>query len=59
VDAIPHDRAFGNARLARQMLETMMTRQARRLGGISSPDVSDLRLLLPEDLPAANTPSPR
>ncbi|MCW2947867.1 MAG: hypothetical protein JWR24_4584 [Actinoallomurus sp.] len=59
VDAIPRDRAFGNARLARQMLETMMTRQARRLGGISSPDVSDLRLLLPEDLPAANTPSPR
>ncbi|MFB9838478.1 right-handed parallel beta-helix repeat-containing protein [Actinoallomurus acaciae] len=58
VDAIPRDRTFGNARLARQLLETMMTRQARRLGGMSSPDVSALRSLLPEDIPAANTPSP-
>ena len=58
VDAIPRDRAFGNARTARQLLETMMTRQARRLGGMRSPDVSDLRSLLPEDIPAANTPSP-
>jgi SpoVK/Ycf46/Vps4 family AAA+-type ATPase len=58
VDAIPRDRTFGNGRLARQLLESMMTRQARRLGGMSSPDVSDMRLLLPEDLPAANTTSP-
>jgi SpoVK/Ycf46/Vps4 family AAA+-type ATPase len=58
VDAIPRDRTFGNARLARQLLETMMTRQARRLGGMASPDVSALRSLLPEDIPAANTPSP-
>ncbi|MCW2904445.1 MAG: hypothetical protein JWO67_6710, partial [Streptosporangiaceae bacterium] len=59
VDALPRDRSFGNARLARQLLETMMTGQARRLGGIRSPGVADLRLLLPEDLPSANTPSPR
>jgi SpoVK/Ycf46/Vps4 family AAA+-type ATPase len=58
VGALPRDRTFGNGRLARQLLETMVTRQARRLGGMSSPDVSDMRLLLPEDLPAANTPSP-
>ncbi len=32
VDAIPRDRSFGNARLARQLLETMMTSQARRAG---------------------------
>ncbi|GAA4496989.1 hypothetical protein GCM10023191_039810 [Actinoallomurus oryzae] len=57
VDAIPRDRSFGNARLARQLLETMMTRQARRLGGMSSPDVSAMRSLLPDDIPAANTPS--
>jgi SpoVK/Ycf46/Vps4 family AAA+-type ATPase len=57
-DAIPRDRAFGNGRLARQLLETMVTRQARRLGGMSSPDVSDMRLLLPGDIPAVNTPSP-
>jgi hypothetical protein len=58
VDALPRDRTFGNARLARQLLETMMTRQARRLGGMRSPGLADLRLLLPEDLPSANTPSP-
>jgi SpoVK/Ycf46/Vps4 family AAA+-type ATPase len=58
VDAIPRDRTFGNARLARQLLETMMTRQARRLGGMRSPDVSAMRSLLPEDIPVANTPSP-
>jgi hypothetical protein len=58
VGDLPRDRTFGNGRLARQLLETMVTRQARRLGGMSSPGVSDMRLLLPEDLPAANTPSP-
>jgi SpoVK/Ycf46/Vps4 family AAA+-type ATPase len=58
VDALPRDQTFGNARLARQLLETMMTRQARRLGGMRSPGLADLRLLLPEDLPSANTPSP-
>jgi SpoVK/Ycf46/Vps4 family AAA+-type ATPase len=58
VDALPRDRSFGNARLARQLLETMMTHQARRLGGIRSPGVADLRLLLAEDLPSASTPSP-
>jgi SpoVK/Ycf46/Vps4 family AAA+-type ATPase len=57
VGAIPRDRAFGNGRLARQLLESMMTRQARRLGGMTSPDVSDMRRLLPGDLPTANTPS--
>jgi SpoVK/Ycf46/Vps4 family AAA+-type ATPase len=59
VDALPRDRTFGNARLVRQLLETMMTRQARRLGGMRSPGLSDLRLLLPQDFPSANTPSPR
>jgi SpoVK/Ycf46/Vps4 family AAA+-type ATPase len=57
VDAIPRDRTFGNARLARQLLEAMMNHQARRLGGMTSPEVSDMRLLLPRDLPTANTPS--
>ncbi|NIL54745.1 AAA family ATPase [Streptomyces sp. 2BBP-J2] len=51
VDAIPRDRSFGNARLARQLLETMMTSQARRLGGLASPSLADLTTLLPEDLP--------
>ncbi|WP_434587664.1 right-handed parallel beta-helix repeat-containing protein [Streptomyces sp. A5-4] len=53
VDAIPRDRFFGNARLARQLLEAMMTSQARRLGGLRSPSLADLTTLLPEDLPPA------
>ena len=51
VDAIPRDRSFGNARLARQLLESMMTSQARRLGGLASPSLADLTTLLPQDLP--------
>ncbi|NBM18434.1 right-handed parallel beta-helix repeat-containing protein [Streptomyces sp. GC420] len=50
-EAIPRGRAFGNARLARQTLETMMTRQARRLSDVAAPSLDDLRLLLPDDLP--------
>ncbi|QKV96019.1 right-handed parallel beta-helix repeat-containing protein [Streptomyces sp. NA02950] len=58
VDAIPRDRSFGNARLARQLLEAMMTRQARRLGGLESPTVADLRSLLPQDLGGAGRAVP-
>ncbi|MFC8566028.1 right-handed parallel beta-helix repeat-containing protein [Streptomyces sp. NPDC057245] len=53
VDAVPRDRSFGNARLARQLLESMMTNQARRLGGLASPSLAELTTLLPEDLPPA------
>ncbi|MEU3603083.1 right-handed parallel beta-helix repeat-containing protein [Streptomyces sp. NPDC006798] len=49
-EAIPRGRSFGNARLARQTLETMMTRQARRLSAVAAPTLDDLRLLLPQDL---------
>uniref|UniRef100_A0AAU2K0Z0 AAA family ATPase n=1 Tax=Streptomyces sp. NBC_00049 TaxID=2903617 RepID=A0AAU2K0Z0_9ACTN len=49
-DAIPRGRTFGNARLARQTLEAMMTRQARRLSAVAAPSLDDLRLLLMEDL---------
>ncbi|MDH6624490.1 SpoVK/Ycf46/Vps4 family AAA+-type ATPase/nitrous oxidase accessory protein NosD [Streptomyces sp. LBL] len=51
LDSLPRDRSFGNARTARQILETMMTRQAGRLGSMPAPSRDDLRLLLPEDLP--------
>lgn len=51
MDALPRGRSFGNARLARKLLEGMVTRQARRLAGLELPSVSDLRTLLPEDLP--------
>ncbi|WP_143676060.1 AAA family ATPase, partial [Streptomyces milbemycinicus] len=51
VAGLPRDRSFGNARTARQILEAMMTRQARRIGPMAAPGLEDLRLLLPEDLP--------
>ncbi|MFH9268479.1 AAA family ATPase [Streptomyces sp. NPDC017546] len=51
-DGIPRGTAFGNARLARQTLEQMMTRQAGRLSTVATPSRDDLRLLLPEDLSA-------
>ncbi|MFC8565871.1 right-handed parallel beta-helix repeat-containing protein [Streptomyces sp. NPDC057245] len=51
LERLPRDRSFGNARTARQTLEVMMTRQARRIGEISAPSLDDLRLLLPDDLP--------
>ncbi|MGW2180940.1 right-handed parallel beta-helix repeat-containing protein [Streptomyces sp. NPDC001732] len=51
-DTIPRGAGFGNARLARQTLERMMTRQAGRLSAVPAPSMDDLRLLLPEDLSA-------
>ncbi|MFJ5263827.1 right-handed parallel beta-helix repeat-containing protein [Streptomyces sp. NPDC088387] len=51
LDGIPRTRSFGNARLARQLVESMMTRQAGRLGSVASPDLEALTLLLPQDLP--------
>ncbi|MET9886711.1 right-handed parallel beta-helix repeat-containing protein [Streptomyces sp. NPDC006430] len=52
-DAVPRGRSFGNARLARQTVEAMMTRQAGRVAALADPGVDDLRLLLVEDIPAA------
>lgn len=51
LQALPRSRSFGNARLARQLVEAMMTRQAGRLGTLTTPDVETLTTLLPEDLP--------
>ncbi|WP_431776946.1 right-handed parallel beta-helix repeat-containing protein [Streptomyces cucumeris] len=53
VESLPRDRSFGNARLARKLLESMITQQARRLTAKAQPSVDDLRTLLPDDLPAA------
>ncbi|MGW1274795.1 AAA family ATPase, partial [Streptomyces sp. NPDC002491] len=49
-ESLPRDRSFGNARLARQVLEGMMTRQAGRLSTMAAPGLDDLRLLLPQDV---------
>ncbi|MER5899813.1 right-handed parallel beta-helix repeat-containing protein [Streptomyces mirabilis] len=50
-ETLPRDRSFGNARLARQVLEGMMTRQAGRLSTMAAPGIDDLRLLLAQDVP--------
>ncbi|MDH6581422.1 SpoVK/Ycf46/Vps4 family AAA+-type ATPase [Streptomyces sp. SAI-133] len=52
-DAQPRDRSFGNARLARQVVETMVTRQAGRLSSVAAPTLDDLRILRPEDIVTA------
>ncbi|MCS0599783.1 AAA family ATPase [Streptomyces sp. LP11] len=52
-DALPRDRSFGNARLARQVVESMVTRQAGRLSSLAAPTLDDLRILLPEDVAVA------
>ncbi|MFE2723797.1 right-handed parallel beta-helix repeat-containing protein [Kitasatospora sp. NPDC059327] len=48
--AVPRDRTFGNGRFARQALEGMITRQAGRLGRLDFADLSELSLLLPQDI---------
>jgi parallel beta-helix repeat protein len=52
-DRLPRDEAFGNARVARQLFEEMIGRQAYRLA--QSADLSEAALaqLLPEDLGVA------
>ncbi|MEU6614216.1 right-handed parallel beta-helix repeat-containing protein [Streptomyces parvus] len=53
-DAVPRDRSFGNARLARQVVESMVTRQAGRISSLAAPTLDDLRILLPADVTAAS-----
>ncbi|MGW0876554.1 right-handed parallel beta-helix repeat-containing protein [Streptomyces sp. NPDC002740] len=57
LDEQPRNRSFGNARLARQLVERMITRQAGRMGSITAPDLKTLTTLLPEDLPISQTPA--
>ncbi|MBO4257484.1 right-handed parallel beta-helix repeat-containing protein [Streptomyces griseorubiginosus] len=52
-DSLPRGRSFGNARLARQTVEHMATRQARRLAAMEAPGLAELQTLLPDDLPTA------
>ncbi|MGY0021404.1 right-handed parallel beta-helix repeat-containing protein [Streptomyces sp. YJ-C3] len=58
-DSLPRDRTFGNARLARQVVESMVTRQAGRLSSLSSPTLDDLRILVPDDVTAARKAAQR
>ncbi|TSB22309.1 right-handed parallel beta-helix repeat-containing protein [Streptomyces sp. NBC_01525] len=47
--AVPRDRNFGNARYARKVFESLVTRQAGRLSRQTSPSREELLQLVPED----------
>ncbi len=49
---VQRGRSFGNARYARQLLESMMTQQAGRLSRMDNASVADMRTLTVEDVPA-------
>ncbi|MFD9123243.1 right-handed parallel beta-helix repeat-containing protein [Kitasatospora sp. NPDC059571] len=57
-EAVPRGRSFGNGRYARQVLDTMVTRQAGRLSSTVQPTGDELRTLLAEDLPQPTAPAP-
>jgi SpoVK/Ycf46/Vps4 family AAA+-type ATPase len=48
---VPRTEGFGNGRYARNLLQAMVTRQARRLSRRPDATVAELRILLPQDLP--------
>jgi Cdc6-like AAA superfamily ATPase len=50
-DAQPRDKGFGNGRLARNVFEDAVARQATRLVKIADPTDDQLLTLTPEDLP--------
>ena len=41
---------FANAREARNLFETVITNQARRIAGMEHPSAEEMRQILPEDL---------
>ncbi|WP_026422627.1 AAA family ATPase [Actinokineospora inagensis] len=47
----PRGTSFGNGRYARRVLDEAVTRHARRMRSIPNPTITDLCLLLPEDIP--------
>ena len=56
--ATPRGEGFGNGRFVRTMFESAVVRQAWRLREIPSPDVEQLRELMPEDLADPIEPPP-
>ncbi|MEV6817003.1 right-handed parallel beta-helix repeat-containing protein, partial [Micromonospora sp. NPDC051296] len=52
-DGMPRTESFGNARVARQVFEEMIGRQAYRLSAAGAGDGVELAQLLPEDVGAA------
>ncbi|MGW1787457.1 hypothetical protein ACWCO0_07900 [Streptomyces tubercidicus] len=48
------DRSFGNARYARKVFESLVTRQADRLSRHTTPSREELLQLVPEDFSATS-----
>ena len=55
VDAVPRDKGFGNGRLARNILEAAIARQASRVVAIDDPSDDELTVLVASDIPAYET----
>ncbi|WP_399895251.1 right-handed parallel beta-helix repeat-containing protein [Streptomyces sp. BBFR51] len=51
--SIARTERFGNGRTARQVFQQMTEQHAMRVADLSDPDVDDLTVLLPADVPAA------
>lgn len=51
LDAVPRVKGFGNGRVARNLFEEVLARQASRLVELPTPSDIDLVLLLPADIP--------
>ncbi len=57
LEAIPRTKGFGNARVVRNLFEATVARHASRVVGMPKPTDDDLTTLLPEDVPAPETPA--
>jgi hypothetical protein len=55
-DAVPRERGFGNGRLARNLFEAAVLRQATRVADLESPTDAQLVTLEEADLPAPGEP---
>ena len=51
IDAVPRDKGFGNGRVARNLFEEAVIRQASRIVGIEEPSDEQLRTLVAADVP--------
>lgn len=54
IDAVPRDKGFGNGRLARNLFEASVARQASRIVALDEPTDDDLVGLHASDIPPAN-----
>ena len=55
IDVVPRDKGFGNGRLARNLFEAAVARQASRIVSIEDPSDVELTTLEVDDIPAPDT----